>query len=93
RMVGGILGGHHPVITAGGTEVSINEYRLAYDRQVSMLSQQYGQRVTHEQAKLLGVDNQVLAQLVSGAVLDEQARKLGLGLSKDRLAELTREDP
>jgi len=93
RMVGGVLGGHHAVITAGGTEVSINEYRLAYDRQLSMLSQQYGQRVTQEQAKLLGVDNQVLAQLVSGAVLDEQARKLGLGLSKDRLAELTREDP
>ncbi|WP_027166212.1 peptidyl-prolyl cis-trans isomerase [Mesorhizobium sp. WSM3224] len=93
RMVGGALGGHHAVITAGGTEVSINEYRLAYDRQLSMLSQQYGQRVTHEQAKLLGVDNQVLSQLVSGAVLDEQARKLGLGLSKDRLAELTREDP
>ena len=93
RMVGGVLGGHHAVITAGGTEVSINEYRLAYDRQLSLLSQQYGQRVTQEQAKLLGVDNQVLAQLVSGAVLDEQARKLGLGLSKDRLAELTREDP
>ncbi|MDG4897827.1 peptidyl-prolyl cis-trans isomerase [Mesorhizobium sp. WSM4976] len=93
RMVGGVLGGHHAVITAGGTEVSINEYRLAYDRQLSMLSQQYGQRVTQEQAKLLGADNQVLAQLVSGAVLDEQARKLGLGLSKDRLAELTREDP
>ncbi|TPL51362.1 peptidyl-prolyl cis-trans isomerase [Mesorhizobium sp. B2-4-6] len=93
RMVGGVLGGHHAVITAGGTEVSINEYRLAYDRQLSLLSQQYGQRITHDQAKLLGVDNQVLAQLVSGAVLDEQARKLGLGLSKDRLAELTREDP
>ncbi|CDX54718.1 peptidyl-prolyl cis-trans isomerase [Mesorhizobium sp. M2C.T.Ca.TU.002.02.1.1] len=93
RMVGGVLGGHHAVITAGGTEVSINEYRLAYDRQLSLLSQQYGQRITQEQAKLLGVDNQVLAQLVSGAVLDEQARKLGLGLSKDRLADLTREDP
>lgn len=89
----GSLAGHHAVITAGGTEVSINEYRLAYDRQVNLLSQQYGQRITQEQAKLLGIDNQVLAQLVSGAVLDEQARKLGLGLSKDRLAELTREDP
>ncbi|MDX8504297.1 peptidyl-prolyl cis-trans isomerase [Mesorhizobium captivum] len=89
----GTLGGHHSVITAGGTTVSINEYRLAYDRQINMLSQQYGQRITQEQAKLLGLDNQVLAQLVSGAVLDEQARKLGLGLSKDRLAELTREDP
>ncbi|CAN7574467.1 SurA N-terminal domain-containing protein [Mesorhizobium amorphae] len=89
----GTLGGHHSVITAGGTTVSINEYRLAYDRQVSVMSQQFGQRITHEQAKALGIDNQVLAQLVSGAVLDEQARKLGLGLSKDRLAELTREDP
>lgn len=89
----GTLAGHHSVITAGGTEVSINEYRLAYDRQINLLSQQYGQRITHEQAKLLGIDNQVLAQLVSGAVLDEQARKLGLGLSKDRLAELTRDDP
>ncbi|RWN95556.1 MAG: peptidylprolyl isomerase [Mesorhizobium sp.] len=87
------LAGHDSVITAGGTKVSINEYRLAYDRQIAVMSQQFGQRLSHEQAKALGVDNQVLAQLVSGAVLDEQARKLGLGLSKDRLAELTREDP
>ena len=93
RMVGGVLAGHHSVITAGGTTVSITEYRLAYDRQLSVLSQQFGQRISREQATALGIDNQVLAQLVSGAVLDEQARTLGLGLSKDRLAELTREDP
>jgi len=92
RLMGG-LAGHDSVIIAGGTKVSINEYRLAYDRQLAVMSQQFGQRLTHEQAKALGIDNQVLAQLVSGAVLDEQARKLGLGLSKDRLAELTREDP
>lgn len=92
RLMGG-LAGHDSVIIAGGTKVSINEYRLAYDRQLAVMSQQFGQRLTHEQAKSLGIDSQVLAQLVSGAVLDEQARKLGLGLSKDRLAELTREDP
>ncbi len=93
RMAGGFLAGHHAVITAGSTTVSINEYRLAYDRQVSMLSQQIGQRISREQARAYGIDNQVLAQLVSGAVLDEQARKLGLGFSKDRLAELTRQEP
>ena len=81
------------MITVGGTKVSINEYRLAYDRQVNAMSQQFGQRLTREQATAFGLDNQVLAQLVSGALLDEQARKLGLGLSKDRLADLTREDP
>lgn len=85
-------GGGNKVLTAGGTSVSVNEYRLAYDRQINALSQQFGQRITREQATAFGIDNQVLAQLVAGAVLDEQARKMGLGLSKDRLAALTAED-
>jgi peptidyl-prolyl cis-trans isomerase D len=89
----GTIAGHHSVITAGGTTVSVNEYRLAYDRQINLMSQQFGQRLTREQVQALGIDNQVLAQLVSGALLDEQARKMGLGLSKDRLAQLTRDDP
>ncbi|MBN9245437.1 MAG: SurA N-terminal domain-containing protein [Mesorhizobium sp.] len=87
------IAGHESVVTVGGTSVSVTEYRLAYDRQINAMSQQFGQRLTRDQAKALGLDNQVLAQLVSGAVLDEQARKMSLGLSKDRLAELTREDP
>lgn len=93
RLAGGFMAGHHAVITAGSTTVSITEYRLAYDRQINMLQQQIGQRISREQAKAYGIDNQVLAQLVSGAVLDEQARKLGLGFSKDRLAKLTRQEP
>jgi peptidyl-prolyl cis-trans isomerase D len=89
----GTIAGHHSVITAGDTTVSVNEYRLAYDRQINLMSQQFGQRLTREQAQAIGIDQQVLSQLVSGALLDEQARRMGLGLSKDRLAELTREDP
>jgi peptidyl-prolyl cis-trans isomerase D len=81
------------VLKAGDTSVSLNEYRLAYDRQLSTLSRQFGQRLTREQATALGVDQQVLSQLVAGAVLDEQARRLGLGISTDRLANLTRDDP
>ncbi|MEQ8449682.1 MAG: SurA N-terminal domain-containing protein [Nitratireductor sp.] len=81
------------VVTAGETTVSALDYRLAYDRQLSVLSQRFGTRVTREQAIALGVDAQVLAQLVAGAVLDEQAREMGLGLSQDRLALLTAQDP
>ncbi len=91
-QISGGFGGSK-VVTVGGTSVSIKDYRLAYDRQLSILSQQLGQRISREQATAFGIDQQVLAQLVAGAVLDEQARKLGLGLSKDRLAALTREDP
>ena len=85
--------GGNSVVTAGGTTVSPIEYRLAYDRQISVMSQQFGTRLTREQAKALGVEEQVLAQLVAGAVLDEQASELGLGLSADKLAQLTMSDP
>jgi peptidyl-prolyl cis-trans isomerase D len=86
------LGGNS-VVTAGGTTVSPIEYRLAYDRQIAVMSQQFGTRLTREQAKALGIEDQVLAQLVAGAVLDEQASELGLGLSQDKLARLTMDDP
>lgn len=91
---GQILGGASGnVVTVGGTRVSQMEYRLAYDRQISSLSQQFGTRITREQAQAFGLDGQVLGQIVAGAVLDEQAREMRLGLSRDRLAVLTAEDP
>lgn len=81
------------VVSVGKTRVSINEFRLAYDRQVSQFSQQFGRQITREQAQAFGIDQMVLSQLVAGAVLDEQAREMRLGLSRDRLAALTAEDP
>lgn len=91
RIEGGF--GSNSVLKVGDTSVSMNEYRLAYDRQVSVLSQQYGQRLTRQQSTALGVDQRVLSQLVADAVLDEQARRLGLGISTTRIADLTRQDP
>ena len=85
--------GGNAVVTAGSTKVAPIEYRLAYDRQLAVMSQQFGTRLTREQARALGIEDQVLAQLVAGAVLDEQASELGLGLSQDKLAALTMEDP
>ncbi len=90
QIMGG-LGSH--VVSVGKTRVSVTEYRLAYDRQVQQFSQQFGRQITREQAQAFGIDQMVLAQLVAGAVLDEQAREMRLGLSRDRLAALTAQDP
>ncbi|PWW03705.1 peptidyl-prolyl cis-trans isomerase D [Hoeflea marina] len=81
------------VITAGDTEVTPNEYRLAYDRQMAAVGRQLGTQLTTEQARAFGIQNQVTSQLVAGAVLDEQSREMNLGLSKDRLASLVATDP
>lgn len=85
--------GGNAVITVGDTEVTANEFRLAYDRQMAVVGRQIGTRLTQEQARAFGIENQVYSQLVAGALLDEQARKMNLGLSDDRLASLIAEDP
>lgn len=80
-------------LQAGDSKVSATDYRFAYEQQLIRLSRQFGQQLTRDQAKALGIENQVIAQLVAGVVLDEQARKMQLGLSKDGIARLTAEDP
>jgi len=81
------------VVTVGDQHVDVNEFRLAYQRQVAQLGQQYGVRLTPEQARAFGVEQQVLAQLAAGASLDQLADDMGLGLSEDRLAQLIGDDP
>jgi peptidyl-prolyl cis-trans isomerase D len=51
------------VITVGETVVTPNEFRLAYDRQIAVVSRQLGQRLTTEQARAFGIENQVYSQL------------------------------
>lgn len=81
------------VLTAGETEVSLQDYALAYNRAQSRLAQQIGRRPTAEEAEMFGVGQSVISQLVAGAVLDEQGRRIDLGLSQDRLAQVIAEDP
>lgn len=83
----------HAVVTVGDQTVGPEEFRLAYQRQISDLSRQFGTRLTTEQAKAFGIDRQVFSQLAAGAALDELASKMNLGLSEDRLANLIAEDP
>lgn len=86
-------GSGNSVVTVGETTVTPLEYRLAHDRQLNAIQQQLGSRITREQAEAFGLSSNVLTQLVSGALLDESARRLGLGMSDDRLAEAIGDDP
>ncbi|MCM2474828.1 peptidylprolyl isomerase [Rhizobium sp. CG5] len=81
------------VITVGDQTISTNEFRLAYQRQMSDLSRRFGTQLTTEQARALGIDTQVYAQLAAGAALDQLSDEMRLGLSEDRLAGLIAEDP
>lgn len=81
------------VVTVGDQSVGVSEFRLAYERQLALMSRQLGTRLTTEQARAFGVDRQVYAQLAAGAALDELADKMNLGLSEERLAKIIAEEP
>jgi peptidyl-prolyl cis-trans isomerase D len=85
--------GPRSVIDVGNATVSPVEFRLAYDRQLRGMSQQFGTKLTREQAVAMGIDQQVLSQLSAGALLDNLAKDMNLGISKDQLAVLTSKDP
>ena len=80
-------------VEVGDTKVSLVDYRFAYEQQSNQIQRQLNQRLTREQLRAFGVEQNVLSQIVTGAVLDENARVMGLGISDDRLAELIAQDP
>ena len=81
------------VIQVGETKVGLLDYRLTYDQRLNALSRQLGTRLSREQARAFQIEQSVISQLTSGAILDESARKMGLGLSEDELAKLIGNDP
>lgn len=88
-----VTGTSNAVVTVGDVSVSPTDFRLAYERQAAALSQRFGMRLSAEQARALGVENQVFAELVAGAALDQLSRDMNLGLSEGRLARLIADDP
>jgi len=88
-----VTGSSSAVVTVGDVSVSPTDFRLAYERQVSTMSQRFGMRLNAEQARAFGIENQVFAELVAGAALDQLSRDMNLGLSEGRLAQLIADDP
>jgi len=69
------------VATVGKTQISAEQVRSAYQNQLQRYQQQLRRNLTPDQARSLGLDRQVLSQLVSEASLDQKARDLGLAVS------------
>lgn len=81
------------VATVGKTSITVADFQRQYEVSKRQFSQQIGQPVTDEQARMFGIPQQVLSQLVSNATLDDAAHTLGLGISNKTLASQIADDP
>lgn len=92
---GGYFGnvGQRTVLSVGDSEISEQTFQIALQRQLNRLSQQLGTGLTLEQARLFGLDRQLISELASEAALDSEAARLNLGVSDSRLADRIASDP
>lgn len=81
------------VARAGDTPVSAAEFSRLYQRQANRIAQQTGRGLTPQQAQSIGLPQQVLQTLVTDALQVDAARKLGLDIGDEALAERIRAQP
>ncbi len=84
--------GEGSLARVGKTEISTAEFQQSYQSQFDNLRRRFGGRITAEQARAFGFDQQVLSQLIGGAAIDNHTKELQLGLSEDTLAEHLKKD-
>jgi peptidyl-prolyl cis-trans isomerase D len=68
------------VASVGDRKIDANEYARAMQDELRALQAQVGAGFTMEQARLFGLDRLVLERLVSNAVLDLEAARVGLSV-------------
>jgi peptidyl-prolyl cis-trans isomerase D len=93
--VGDMLRGFSPstVASVGGAKISAQDYHVAYDRAIQQYQRRLRRPFTNEEARQVGLDRIVLQQLLSEAAVDDEARKLGLGISDEALREVITSNP
>jgi peptidyl-prolyl cis-trans isomerase D len=85
---GGQLGaGPQALVTVGDVEVTRPEFDLAQRRNETYFRQQFKGQVSDAMLKSLNIPKMTLDQLVDGAVLREEAERLGLSITEDAIRE------
>jgi peptidyl-prolyl cis-trans isomerase D len=85
--------GQSTLAKIGSTEISTEQFRQLYTEKLQQLGRQFGRPLTMDQARAFGLDRQVLQQTIAEAALDEEARRMGLGMSDAETMRMIYADP
>lgn len=73
-------GSSNNVATVGSTPITTEQVRQAYQNQIQRYQLQLKRALTPDQARMLGLDRQVMSQLITEAALDQKTHDLGLAV-------------
>ncbi|MFA6956455.1 MAG: peptidyl-prolyl cis-trans isomerase [Thermoanaerobaculia bacterium] len=76
-----------------GATISFDEYRRALFYSEQRFEQMYGQKITPQMRETMGLEKQVIAQLVDQALLQEEAQRLNLEATDEEVRKAILEIP
>ncbi len=82
---GGLSGNIRNIGTVGDKQISVLRYQRALSEQLQAFGAQVGSPIGFQQAQALGLDQAVLAQLVTRRTLDNEASALGISVGDSRV--------
>ena len=77
----------------GDTEIPIDRFRQNYEDRLQQIGRELGRPIPADRANALGLDRQVLGEMIAQAGLDQRVRQMGLGLSDADIARRLTSDP
>ncbi|MBX2805771.1 MAG: SurA N-terminal domain-containing protein, partial [Hyphomicrobiales bacterium] len=77
----------------GDREISPVEFQRDYNNQINSLSSRLGRQITPQEARTLGITQNVLQNTISRTAVDIHADELGLGMSDEAIAEIIQSEP
>ncbi len=86
-------GGEQALATVGEQQITSEQFRDAYQTQITSLSARFGRQITSEEARQFRVPESVLDQLINAAAIDTHADRLGLGITDEVVARSVVENP
>src|SRR5258707_1047304 len=78
--------GTNTVATVGGTEIRLDTFRQLYQDRLQQIGRQLDRPLLPDQARALGLDRQLLNEVIAEAAMDERARAMQLNVSDAELA-------
>lgn len=86
-------GGQAALATVGEREITADDYNRAFQNELNAISYRAGRRISADQARAFGLDEQVLQRLIGSAAVDQHAQQLGLAIPDDALVAGLQRDP
>jgi peptidyl-prolyl cis-trans isomerase D len=85
--------GQSTVAKVGGSEIRVEQFRQTYQDRLQQLGRNLGRPIAPDQARALGLDRQVLSQMIAESVIDDRVARLRLNLSDAEIARQITDNP